>query len=201
MGKNRISRDFLNKFILENIESYLKTFNLEFMNSLEFIDISKCNRVGDSFKENKNKFNISELFILNNTLLMYSYNNIKSKIDINLRDEILKKYFFTKTYNLNKKEICDDFKKNSQEIIKIYKNSDNKDKFIEIYGKDIYNFIEYNIKDISFLIENLFEKGCDIQTIFNKIKLDDNLVFIKIFIKKKPNFIKYLNQNFLEKML
>ena len=52
------------------------------------------------------------------------------------------------------------------------------DKFKEEYGDDINKFINNRITDLTFIYNNFVINECDIQKIFNLIKLDSEVVFV-----------------------
>ena len=63
-------------------------------------------------------------------------------------------------------------------------------KFNEEYGKNINNFIENRIFDLTLLFTNFLINECDIQKIFNSVKLDENVVFSKISMRRKKHYFK-----------
>ena len=103
-----------------------------------------------------------------------------------IKEEILEKYFLDIKTKQTKDRICE----TSEDILSIYQDGENMRKFNEEYGKNINNFIENRIVDLTLLFTNFLINECDIQKIFNSVKLDENVVFSKISMRRKKHYFK-----------
>ena len=107
-------------------------------------------------------------------------------METEIKDDLLEKYFLDTKTKQTKDRICE----TSEDILSIYQDGENMRKFNEEYGKNINNFIENRIVDLTLLFTNFLINECDIQKIFNSVKLDENVVFSKISMRRKKHYFK-----------
>ena len=141
-----------------------QTSKLSFKNGIEYVRIDKSTGLGDTFIESNQSLNLSNFTFVENKIFMFSKNDIQENLQSDIKKDIISKYFWIKSLS-SKERIC----QTSDEILSIYQDGENMRKFNEEYGKNINNFIQNRIVDLSVLFTNFLINECDIQKIFNSL--------------------------------
>ena len=187
LTKTRISREMLvEELERKKITSYLKPLNINFRNGIEFVRIDKAKNLSDTFIENNQTMNLTNFTFVENKIFMFSKNDIQDNLENEIKDDIIEKYFLDTKTKQTKTKICE----TSEEVLSIYQDGENMRKFRAEYSKNINEFIENRISELTLLYTNFLVNECDIQKIFNTIKLDGNVVFSKISMRRKKHYYK-----------
>ena len=129
--------------------------------------------------------NLSNYKFVEDKIFLFSKDDVDKNLDNENKTEILNKYFLDSSIKQTKDKICE----TSDEVLSIYKDGDNIVKFREEYGKNINDFIQNRISELTVLYNNFLVNECDIQKIFNSIKLNKDVVFAKICMRKKKTIL------------
>ena len=148
--------------------------------------IDKIKTLSETFIESNQSLNLTNFKFVENTIFVFSKEDINKNLESEHKVDIINKYFIDSRIKQTKDKICE----TSKDILSIYQDGKNMEKFSNEYGSSISKFINNRITNLSLLYNNFTDNECDIQKIFNNIKLDSTVIFSKISIRRKKQYYK-----------